>query len=195
MQTFLDRLKAQFPEAVTRTYASPRGDDYAVVLPTAIREVAAFCKADPELDLKICLSVCAVDRLLLTENEPRFEIIYQLRQGRPPWKKVHLKTHVGEDSPSLPSVQPVWKGADWWERYCYDFYGIRFEGHPDLRRILLYEEFKGHPLRKDYPTKARQPLVAERNFRDIIRGPGATPPPNGTTDLEPRTAMLDAKGN
>jgi NADH-quinone oxidoreductase subunit C len=176
MKAALELLKVQFPEDVTATYTSPSGDDYAVVRAPAIREVARFCKEHPDLDFKMFLSVCVVDRLFLPENDPRFEVVYHLRQAREPWKKLHLKAYVTEDHPELPSVQPVWKGADWWERYCWDFYGVRFAGHPDLRRVLLYEEFQGHPLRKDYPLKGRQPLVAERDFRDIVRGPGAAPP-------------------
>jgi NADH-quinone oxidoreductase subunit C len=176
MKVALERLKGLFPTAITQVYTTPRGDDYVVVQPSGLAEVALRCKEDPELDFKLFLSTCAVDRLLLPENEPRFEVIHQIRQGREPWKKLHLKIFVSERSPELPSVQPIWKGADWWERYCWDFYGIRFTGHPDLRRVLLYEEFQGHPLRKDYPMKGRQPLVAERDFRDLVRGPGASAP-------------------
>ncbi len=179
MQAALERLKARFPEAVTQTYTTPQGDDVAVVDAKSIREVAEFCKNDPEMDFKSFLSACTVDRMLLPENSPRFEMNYFIRQMRAPFKKLHLKTFVSEDAPELPSLQPVWKGADWWERYCFDFYGVRFTGHPNLKRILLYEEFQGHPLRKDYPTKGRQPLVAERRFDDIIRGPGAAPPTSG----------------
>jgi NADH-quinone oxidoreductase subunit C len=176
MKAALERLKSQFPEWVTTTYTTPHGDDYAVVKAAGLVEVARFCKEDPELDFKLFVSTCAVDRLLLPESDPRFEVIHQIRQGRAPWKKLHLKVFVPEPNPELPSLQPVWKGADWWERYCWDFYGIRFSGHPDLRRVLLYEEFQGHPLRKDYPVKGRQPLVAERDFRDLVRGPGASSP-------------------
>lgn len=176
MKAALERLKDRFPEEVTETFTSPRGDDFAVVKAGALREVARFCKDDAELDLKMFLSVCVVDRLLLAQHDPRFEVVYQVRQGKAPFKKLHLKTFVTEASPELPSLQPVWKGADWWERYCWDFYGVRFAGHPNLKRVLLYEEFQGHPLRKDYPMKARQPLVAERDFVDKIRGPGAASP-------------------
>lgn len=176
MKAALERLSARFPGQVTQVYSSPRGDDFVLVKPEAIRDVARFCKEDPELDFKLFLSLCVIDRLLLPENDPRFEIVYQLRQGREPWKKLHLKAYLPESSPELPSVQPVWKGANWWERYNWDFYGIRFTGHPDLRRVLLYEEFQGHPLRKDYPLKGRQPLIAEVDVVDSLRGPGAAPP-------------------
>ncbi|MFN7135348.1 MAG: NADH-quinone oxidoreductase subunit C [Myxococcales bacterium] len=176
MQAALERLKARFPEAVTQTYTTPQGDDVAVIKAEHLREVGAFCKADPELAFTMFLSAATVDRLLLPENDPRFEMNYFLRQGAAPFKKLHLKVFVSEDAPRVPSLQPVWKGADWWERYCFDFYGIVFDDHPNLKRILLYDEFQGYPLRKDYPTKGRQPLVAERRFDDIVRGPGAAPP-------------------
>jgi len=176
MKAALEQLKARFPAQVARIYTSPQGDDFALVEREAIREVARYCKEEPALDLKLFLSLCVVDRLLLPENDPRFEVVYQVRQGREPYKKLHLKVLVPEADPELPSVQPVWKGADWWERYAWDFYGVRFVGHPNLRRVLLYEEFQGHPLRKDYPTKGRQPLIAEREIIDLIRGPGAAPP-------------------
>ena len=72
----------------------------------------------------------------------------------------------------MPSVTGLWRGADWFERYCFDMYGIRFTDHPDMRRLLMYDEFVGYPLRKDYPLKGRQPLVEERDVHDIVRGPG-----------------------
>jgi NADH-quinone oxidoreductase subunit C len=71
-----------------------------------------------------------------------------------------------------PSLTSVWRGADWFERYCFDMYGIRFTGHPDLRRLFMYDEFVGHPLRKDYPLRGRQPLVPEREVDERFRGPG-----------------------
>ena len=79
---------------------------------------------------------------------------------------------VGGDDCVVESVTPVWRGADWFERYCFDMYGIRFSGHPDMRRLLMYDEFVGHPLRKDYPLRGRQPLVVEREVKDVYRGPG-----------------------
>jgi NADH-quinone oxidoreductase subunit C len=176
MKAALECLKARFPEDVAEVYTSPQGDDFAVVRPEAISQIGLFCKEDPALRFTLFLSVCVVDRLLLPDNDPRFELVYHLRQGREPFQKLHLKVRVPESNPQVPSVQPLWKGANWWERYCWDFYGIHFSGHPDLRRILLYDEFKGHPLRKDYPLKGRQPLVAERDFPDTIRGPGSALP-------------------
>jgi NADH-quinone oxidoreductase subunit C len=75
---------------------------------------------------------------------------------------VFMKAKLGAGETRCPSLCPVWRGADWMERECYDMFGIRFEGHPDPRRLLLYEEFEGHPLRKDYPVNRRQPLIGPK---------------------------------
>ena len=87
--------------------------------------------------------------------------------------RIRLRVKVPEGPEGVvASVTGVWRGADWFERYCFDMYGIRFSGHPDLRRLLMYDEFEGYPLRKDYPLKGRQPLVPERQVDNIFRGPG-----------------------
>jgi NADH-quinone oxidoreductase subunit C len=169
----LDKVAAKHPDAVAERYADRAGGNWMVVKPEAIREVASFLKNDPELDFKLFLSIDAVDRLLLPNNTPRFEVVYFLR-SLTLGEVVQLKCRVPEDKPELPSISSVYQGANWWERFVWDFYGITFTGHPDLRRILLYEEFRGHPLRKDYPLRERQPLLPERPIKDIFRGPGTS---------------------
>ena len=77
--------------------------------------------------------------------------------------RVRIKVPVPESDCTIDSIIPVWIGADWFEREAYDLYGIIFKGHPNLKRILLYEEFEGHPLRKDYPVRGRQPLIGPKN--------------------------------
>jgi NADH-quinone oxidoreductase subunit C len=103
--------------------------------------------------------VTAVD---LLPRAPRFEVVYHLysvaRNHR-----VRVKAPVPEDDPELHSVEALYASANWMEREVWDMYGIRFAGHPDLRRLLLYEEFEGHPLRKDYAKEKRQPLVGPQN--------------------------------
>jgi NADH-quinone oxidoreductase subunit C len=171
----LDKIATKYPVAVLERYTDRAGGEWAVVDPEAIREVASELKNDPELDFKLFLSLDAVDRLLLPNNDPRFAItyfLYSVHRG----EHARLKCFVPERKPELPSVTPVFQGAGWWERLAWDFYGIRFRGHPDLRRILLYEEFTGHPLRKDYPLRGRQPLIPERPIEDIYRGPGTNVP-------------------
>jgi NADH-quinone oxidoreductase subunit C len=95
-------------------------------------------------------------------RRPRFEVIYQLYSISLN-HRLRVKVPVGEEDPSVPTASGVWKSALWAERETWDMFGIRFSGHPDLRRILMYPEFEGHPLRKDYPLLQRQPLVLERD--------------------------------
>jgi NADH-quinone oxidoreductase subunit C len=172
LSTFaLDKVKTRFPDAEVERYTDRAGGAWMVVKPEAIRDVMAFLKNDPELNFKLFLSVDAVDRLLLPQSEPRFEVVYFIRSLSRN-EELRLKVRVSEDAPEIPSVTPVYQGANWWERFVWDFYGVRFSGHPDLRRILMYEEFQGHPLRKDYALRDRQPLIPERPIKDIFRGPG-----------------------
>jgi NADH-quinone oxidoreductase subunit C len=102
------------------------------------------------------MDLTAVD--YLGQRDIRFELVahfYSLSGNR----RLRVCVPVKEDHPEVPSLTGLWKAADWFEREIWDLYGIRFAGHPDLRRLLLYDEFKGHPLRKDYKMKARQPLI------------------------------------
>jgi NADH-quinone oxidoreductase subunit C len=169
----LDKVSEAFPNALAERYVDRTGDEWGVVHPESIREVVSHLKNSPELDFKLFLSMDAVDRLHLPVSTPRFEVVYLLHSVTRN-EKVRLKVRVSEDRPEIPTITSVYQGANWYERFCWDFYGIRFLGHPDLRRILMYEEFKGHPLRKDYGLRERQPLIPERPIRDIFRGPGTS---------------------
>jgi NADH-quinone oxidoreductase subunit C len=101
-------------------------------------------------------------------TEPRFAVVYHL-QSLKHLHRLRIKCRVPEDDPSIASVTSIWPGANWLERETWDLYGIRFEGHPDLRRIYLYDEFVGHPLRKDYHKHNEQPIQP-------YVGPGAKEP-------------------
>ena len=169
----LTLVQEKFPDAFAEQYTDRTGGAWAVVKPGALRQVMAHLKDEPHLDFKLFLSIDAVDRLQLPENDPRFEVVYFLYSFSRN-EHVRLKVRVSENAPEVPSITSIFQGADWWERFVWDFYGIRFAGHPDLRRILMYEEFKGHPLRKDYPLRGRQPLIPERPIQDIFRGPGTS---------------------
>ena len=109
-----------------------------------------------EQGFEVLLDLCGVDYLGVRET--RFEMVYHFYSlaGN---RRLRVCVPLAEDHAELPSLTGLWKAADWYEREAWDLYGIRFAGHPDLRRILLYDQFKGHPLRKDYKMKARQPLV------------------------------------
>jgi NADH-quinone oxidoreductase subunit C len=164
----IDALVARFPDAVYEPYEGVGGDDCAFVSKQRIADVCRVLKEDPRLAFNVAPYVTAVDYL---GQQPRFEVVYNCLSTVHN-QRVRLRVKVPEDDLVLPSVTSVWRGVDWFERYCFDMYGIRFEGHPDLRRLLMYDEFVGSPLRKDYPLKGRQPLTPEREIRDIYRGPG-----------------------
>jgi NADH-quinone oxidoreductase subunit C len=153
-QHILSSLQERFGAAVLSTH-SRQGDDTAVITPEALVAVATYLRDAPDLAFDMCMDLTAVDYL---GEEPRFEVVYHLYSVAER-HRVRLKVRVPEEAPVVPTVVGIWKGANWFEREAWDLYGIRFEGHPDLRRILLYEQFVGHPLRKDYPKERRQPLV------------------------------------
>jgi NADH-quinone oxidoreductase subunit C len=91
----------------------------------------------------------------------RFEMVYHVF-ALAAQKRLRIKLSLPGDHPAVDSLTSVWKNANWLEREVYDMFGIRFEGHPDLRRLFMYDGFEGHPLRKDYPLRKRQPLIPLR---------------------------------
>jgi NADH-quinone oxidoreductase subunit C len=128
------------------------------------------------------IDLTAVDYPLREPELPRFDVVLLLRSMK--WRhRVRLKTRVREGQ-SVPSLVSVWPGANWAERECWDMFGVVFEGHPDLRRILLYDEFVGHPLRKDYPIEKAQPLVPYRSVEGIDKLP-----PFGPDEGQPWTRI------
>ncbi len=151
-------LLARLPDAIRGTHAR-LGDATAVVAAEQLLEVLRLLRDDPELAFEMLVDVTCVDYL---GEEPRFEVVYHL-YSLAKNHRVRLKVRVAEAAPELPSAVPFYASADWMEREVFDLYGVRFHGHPDLRRILLYDGFEGHPLRKDYPKERRQPLVGPRN--------------------------------
>lgn len=128
-------------------------DNQRVFVPAAqVFEVLQCLKEQCGFDMLIDLT--AVDYLYYPQATDRFGVIYcllNLTSG----ERVVVKTYLNEPDLTLPSVFPLWKGADWMEREVYDMYGIVFQGHPNLRRILMPEEFTAFPLRKDYPLRGR----------------------------------------
>ena len=156
----LARLLRGVPGAVLATHAE-RGDATAIVPPGRLVEVLRFLRDEAQFDMLMDLS--GVDYLKYPgRSGPRFEVVYHLYSlGRN--KRIRVKVGVDAAQPEVPTVIELWPAANWMEREVWDMYGVRFAGHPDLRRILLYEEFEGHPLRKDYPKERRQPLVGPRN--------------------------------
>ncbi|HVR02483.1 MAG TPA: NADH-quinone oxidoreductase subunit C [Polyangia bacterium] len=154
-QNVLDRLKAQFTGGELLETGTQHGDEWARVRRDAWVAVATFLRDDPATKMDMFIDLTAVDRF---STEPRFDVVVHLYSVSRK-QRVRLYGGVPEDDPTLETLVGVWAGANWFEREAYDLYGVRFKGHPDLRRILMYPEFVGHPLRKDYPKEKRQPLV------------------------------------
>ena len=158
----LDEVRARFGSAVLESH-DHRGEPTAVVDRAALRDVLAFCRDAGALAFDVLMDLTAVDYVKYPgrEDGPRFEVVYHL-YALAHNHRLRVKVRVDEDDAVVPTAVPLWPIANWFEREVWDMFGIRFEGHPDLRRLLMYEEFVGHPLRKDYPINRRQPLIGPR---------------------------------
>jgi NADH-quinone oxidoreductase subunit C len=128
-----------------------------------IGKVAEFLYNDKESDFDYLSDLCGVDKSRLDSSDT-FEVVYHLyslKQNH----RVRLKVEIPASNPSIDTVTNVWKTADWHEREAYDMFGIIFDGHPNLERILTPEGFEGYPLRKDFPLKGRQPNSLKEVYR------------------------------
>ncbi len=181
----------RFPAAVS-AYHTYRGDATVVLQPDSLLEVARFLKEDPALQMNYLMDVTAVDYSAfgqapapaffassgvalspspqIPDDDPwpgppdpsRFTVVYHFFSTAHK-HRLRLVVPVEESAAEVDSLTDLWPGANWLEREVWDMFGIAFRGHPDLKRILMYEEFEGHPLRKDYPVKKRQPLIGPDN--------------------------------
>lgn len=147
----VEQLRAWNPQAVSNVIEY-RGETTVVVPPHLLRATALQCKDNPALNFNLLSDVTCVDRYPI---EPRFELNYSL-VSIPRRDRLRLRTSVSAQNPAVDSLMPVWLGANWLEREVFDLFGIRFEGHNDLRRILLPEDFVGAPLRRDFPTEGKR---------------------------------------
>ena len=144
MTDIIQALQARFSHAIRET-TEFRGETTLLVDAAAIVDICRVLKE--EYGFNYCVDICGADRF--TEEE-RFEVIYNLTNLEKRLR-IRLKVRIGEENPVVPSVTSVWRAANWHERETYDMYGIRFEGHPDLRRMYMPEDFEYYPLRKDFP--------------------------------------------
>jgi NADH-quinone oxidoreductase subunit C len=164
-KALVELIKKNFGAAVLETH-SLHGDETVVVEAAAWKEVARFLHDAPQASMDMLTDLTAVD---FPEREPRFEIVahfYSLTRGH----RLRLKTRTGDDEgddAEVDSLCDFWASANWLERECFDMFGVIFKGHPDLRRILMYPEFEGYALRKDYPADKIQPLIAYRDVPNI----------------------------
>ena len=154
------KLQECFPNAITDIHVQC-GDETAYVKRENLFEVAQFLKTNIDFEMNVLMDLTAVDGLWL-DWSPRFEMVYHfysLRYNH----RLRIKVKVGETDPVVASLVSLWPIANWLEREVWHMFGIQFEGHPNLKRLLMYEEFVGHPLRKDYPIAKRQPLIGPKN--------------------------------
>jgi NADH-quinone oxidoreductase subunit C len=152
------RLQEKFPGSLleVKTFR----EEITITVPKKeIFEICQFLYSDPDLHYQFLTDLCGVD---LFPQTPRFEVVYHLYSMKHN-QRLRLKTKV-EESESVSSVESIWKAANWLEREVYDLFGISFENHPDLRRILLWDGYEGYPLRKDFPVEGPdfdKPFVPE----------------------------------
>jgi NADH-quinone oxidoreductase subunit C len=193
-----EKLKARFGEAVG-PLGEPKVDPFAVVQADRLVEVCRFLKSTAGLEMDFCEDLTAVD----WPKRNAIEVVYHLfsyshRHG------FVLKVEADRARPSVPSIEGVWKAANWMEREVYDLFGVDFPGHPDLRRVLLPDDWVGHPLRKDYveaggyhgiPNVRENPLVELRRLDEVkmaeaakARAAAAPPAPPAATPPAPPPA-------
>lgn len=156
----LERIKEKFLDDIYETFEF-RGDLVAIVNKEIIQDLMEFLKSDAALDFNMLMDLTAVD-YLWQNRKPRFDVVYHL-YSLAKNHRVRIKVGVDEREPTVDSLVSLWPIADWFEREVWDMFGIKFKGHPNLKRILMYEGFQGHPLRKDYPYNKRQPLIGPKN--------------------------------
>jgi NADH-quinone oxidoreductase subunit C len=161
-EELLRRLRDRFGAAIVETHEF-RGDTTAVVDRTALVDALRFCRDEPALGFDMLTDLTAADYLKFPgrEDGPRFEVVYHL-YSLTHNHRLRLKVRVDEDDAVVPTAVPLWPIANWLEREVWDMFGVRFAGHPDPRRLLMYEQFVGHALRKDYPINRRQPLIGPK---------------------------------
>lgn len=145
-------FQEKFPSGVLEAYLD-KGQAVLKVAPESIHELLRYCKEDTRLNFDFLIDVIGVDYL---GRIPRFEVVYLLYSLQHN-QRLLIRVPVN-DGQELPTASDIFKSADWAEREVWDMVGIRFFGHPNLKRILMFEGFAGHPLRKDYPVDRRQEI-------------------------------------
>jgi NADH-quinone oxidoreductase subunit C len=191
MNPLIESIRHRFPDAVTGSHMY-RGDATVVLCRDFLLEVSRFLKQDPAAQMNYLMDVTAVDYSTFGKrpspaffassgvsvspsgqipnedpwpgppDQSRFTVVYHFYSTTHK-HRLRLVVPLKETNAKVDSLTPLWPGANWLEREVWDMFGIAFVGHPDLKRILMYAGFEGHPLRKDYPVKKRQPLVGPIN--------------------------------
>lgn len=155
------QLKGRFADLLSEPVEFRGEVTLTLADPERVAEVCAVAKA--ELGFNFLLDITSIDNL---GQEPRWTVVYHL-YGLEHHCHLRLKTQVTEEKSELPTVTGIWRAADWHEREVYDMMGIRFRGHPDLRRILMWEGYPYFPLRKDFPLAGKPSDVPEVAFTEV----------------------------
>ena len=151
----IKKLEQAFPGVVKKIIMT-FGETGIIVDKDDVKRVCRLLKEDKELSFDLLSDLGGVD--YQGKKDKRFELVYQLYSTRT-HQRLRVKTEVGENE-SVPTITSIWRAADWPERECHEMFGIEFEGHPDLMRLLTIEEFDGFPLRKDYPLLGKAEIIA-----------------------------------
>lgn len=182
------KIREQYPDAIEEIYEF-RGDTWIYIRPEYLLRVCQLLRDDPELNYLYLSDVMGIDWLpkwQAGEKPKRFEVVYNL-YSPVSFGRIFLKVRVNEGE-RVPSVTPIWEGANYPEREVYDMFGIPFEGHPNLKRILMPDDWVGHPLRKDYPLGGEQIPFAQDTLGPAIEElthPHAGESFEGKTGTEP----------
>jgi len=152
----IEDLKNKFPEKI-KNVSVEFGDDIVFIEKESLLDIVKFLKEKP-YDFVMLLDLTCVDYL---DQKDRYEMVYHLFSLSNN-QRLRIRTRLPDKDPSIDSLTSIWKNANWLEREAYDMFGVRFEGHPYLRRLFMYDGFEGHPLRKDYPLRKRQPRIPLR---------------------------------
>jgi NADH-quinone oxidoreductase subunit C len=163
-----EKIKEKFSEEVVDV-VDFREQISVIVKRGKVFDILRYLHDDPLLSLDHLQDLTAAD--YLKKKEVRFEVVYNLYSIRYR-HKIRIRAQVPEDDPKISSVVPIWAGANWHERECHDMFGITFTGHPDMRRILLPEDWEGYPLRKDYPLNG--PVFEDdwHGFKEVVSRSG-----------------------
>lgn len=154
----LKAIKEKFGDAVLEA-GLDKGDLVAIVTAGSLHDIIAFLRDTPELDFNMLADLFGVDYL---PRKPRFEVVYSLHCIERN-ERIRLRVQLDEKKCEMDTVTDLYPVANWLEREAWDMFGVVFKGHPNLKRLLMYEPFDGHPLRRDYPINKRQPLIGPKN--------------------------------
>ena len=154
----LDKVIRKFPDDIIDSH-DYLGNETVIIKKEALLKVCSFIKENRQLEMDMLVDITCVD---YPQNSERFMMVYHFYSTKNKYR-LRIKAPVSEEDPFIDSLTSMWKSANWPEREVYDMFGVKFNNHPDLTRLLMYDGFEGHPLRKDYPITKRQPIIGPLN--------------------------------